>query len=175
MVRKRSPLITQHLCGSSNYVLSERTTPTQLLAQDETYAHRQNFYIKSAFESNPTFDVVNNLVEKLNELNAAPGNVADHGYMFELFPTDTGLYLSEDAIAHLRAQRYTTGCIIKWKNSLNTPSVKQAAKRAAPELTDIVAKAEGTKTHIRYGNYSDKYSEHTLASRSHVFIYVPVR
>jgi hypothetical protein len=125
------------------------------LTQDKTYAHGQNFYIKSAFESNPTFDVVNNLVEKLNELNTVPGNVADHGYMFELFPTDTVLSRSEDATSHLRAKRYTTGCIIKWKNNLNTPIVEQAARRAAHALTDIVAKAEGAESNSGYGNYSE--------------------
>ena len=126
------------------------------MAQDETYAHGQNYYIKSAFQSNPTFDVVNNLVKKVNELNAVPGNVIEHGYMFELFPTDTVLSRSEDATAHIRAKRYTTGCIVKWKDSLNTPSVEQAAKRAAHELTDIVAKAEGTETNTGYGNYCEQ-------------------
>ena len=125
------------------------------MAQDETYAHGQNFYIKSAFLSSPTFDVVNNLIKKLNEQNAVPGNVADHGHMFELFPTDTVLSRSEDATAHLRAKRFTTGCVIKWENSLNTPIVEQAARRAAHELTDIVAKAEGVKSNSGYGNYSE--------------------
>jgi hypothetical protein len=132
------------------------------LAQDETYAHGQNFYLKSAFESNLTFDVVKNLVKKLNEQNAAPGNVVEHGYMFELLPTDTVLTRSEDATAHLRAKRHTTGCVIKWNNSLNTPSVEQAAKPAAHELTDI---AEGAETNSGYGSYSEK-SKSPVAFRS---------
>jgi hypothetical protein len=128
------------------------------LAQDNTYAHGQNFYMKSAFMSNPTFDIVNDLVKKVNELNSVPGDVLEYGYMFELLPTDTVLSRSEDATAHLRAKRHTTGCIIKWQSSLNTPIVEQAAKRAAHELTDIVAKAEGAEINTGYGNYS----EHTL-------------
>jgi hypothetical protein len=110
---------------------------------------------RASFLSNPTFDVVNNLVKKVNELNAAPGNVIEHGYMFELYPTDTVLSRSEDATAHLRAKRYTTGCIVKWENSLNTPIVEQAARRAAHQLTGIVAKAEGVEVNTGYGNYSE--------------------
>ena len=131
--------------------------------QNNTYAHGTNSYIKSAFQSKPTFDVVNNLLEKLTELNAAPGNEIEHGYMFELFPTQTVLSRSEDATAHVRSHRYTTGCIIKWMN--NTPSVEQAAKRAARELTDIVAKAEGTEVNNGYGNYSK--CPYRFALRSH--------
>ena len=110
-------------------------------------------YIKSAFQSKPTFSVVNHLLEKLTELNAAPGNEIEHGYGFELFPKNAILSRSEDATAHVRDHRYTTGCIITWMN--NTPSVEQAAKQAAHELTDIVAKAEGTETNSGYGNFSE--------------------
>ena len=94
-----------------------------------------------------------------SELNAVPGNVLQHGYMFELLPTDTVMSRSKDATAHLRAKRHTTGCVIKWKHSQNTSIVEQAAKRAAHELTDIVAKAEGAETNSGYGNYS----QHTLS------------
>ena len=125
------------------------------MAQDEIYAHGQNFYLKSTFQSSLTFDVVDNLVKKLNEQNAVPGNVAGHGYFFELFPTDTVLSRSEDATAHIRGKRFTSGCIIKWQNSLNTPIVEQAAKRAAHELTGIVAKAEGVESNSGYGNMSE--------------------
>jgi hypothetical protein len=119
------------------------------------YAHGQNFYLKSAFMSEPTFDVVNNLVKKVNDLNAAPGNVLEHGYMLELYSTDTVLSRSEDATSHIRAKRHTTGCMIKWQSSQNTLIVEQAAKRAAHELTDIVVKAEGVDNNTGYGNLSE--------------------
>ena len=135
------------------------------MAQDEIYAHGQNFYLKSAFLSEPTLDVVDNLVKKVNELNAVPGNVIEHGYMFELFPIDTVLSRSEDATAHIRAKRFTTGCMVKWQDSLNTSIVEQAAKRAAHELTGIVAKAEGAETNTGYGNYSEQ-SKTLVALRS---------
>jgi hypothetical protein len=138
------------------------------LAQDNIYAHGQNFYLKSAFMSNPTFDVVNNLVKKVNELNSDPGNVLEYGYMFELLPTDTVLSRSEDATAHLRAKRHTTGCIIKWQSSLNTPIVEQAAKRSAHELTDIVAKAEGAEINTGYGNYSEHTLKITLFNKTRI-------
>ena len=113
-----------------------------------------NVYLKSAFQSNPTFSVISNLFEKLTELNAAPGNEINHGYTFEIFPKHAILSRSEDATAHVRSRRYTTGCVITWFN--NTPSLEQAAKRAAHELTDIVAKGEDTETNIGYGNFSER-------------------
>jgi hypothetical protein len=113
--------------------------------------------------------VVNNLVKKVNELNAVPGNVVEYGYMFELYPTDIVLSRSEDATAHLRAKRHTTGCIIRWESSLNTPSIEQAARCAAHELTDIVAKAEGAKTNPGYGNYSERTHPPTLSNMTRIF------
>ena len=124
-----------------------------LLMQNNAFAHGMNFYIKSAFLSKPTFSVVNSLLEKLTELNAAPGNEVDHGYTLELASKHTILSRSEDATAHVRDHRYTTGCFIIWNN--NMPSVEQAAKRAAHELTGIVAKAEGTENNIGYENFSE--------------------
>ena len=122
-----------------------------------------NVYLKSALQSNPTFSVVNSLFEKLTELNAAPGNEIEHGYTFEIFPKHAILSRSEDATAHVRSHRYTTGCFISWIN--NTPSLEKAAKRAAHELTDIVAKAEGTEANIGYGNYSEYRYRFAFRSR----------
>jgi len=119
-------------------------------------AHEQGTcaYFKSAFQSKPTYSVVNNLLEKLTELNATPGNEVNHSYGFELFPKNAILSRSEDATAHVRDRRYTTGCINTWMN--NTESVEQAARHAAHELTDIVAKAEGTETNSGYGNFDSE-------------------
>ena len=102
---------------------------------------------------------MNSLFEKTLELNAAPGNEIDHGYLWELFPPHTVLTRSEDSTAHLRTNRHTTGCVLKWIN--NSPGVQQAAKRAAHELTNIVAKAEAEASGMTlesnpgYGNYSE--------------------
>lgn len=129
------------------------------MAQDKTFAHGMNIYIKSVLETTPTYSVVNSLLQKTLELNAAPGNEIDHGYMWELFPPHTVLSRSEDSTAHVRTNRHTTGCILKWMN--NPPGVQQAAKRAAHELTDIVAKAEAQASGMKlesntgYGNYSE--------------------
>jgi hypothetical protein len=118
-----------------------------------------NIYIKSVLETAPTYSVVNSLLEKTLELNAAPGNEIDHGYMWELFSPQTVLTRSEDSTSHVRTNRHTTGCILKWIN--NPPGVQQAAKRAARELTDIVAKAEAQasgmdlESNTGYGNYSE--------------------
>ena len=118
-----------------------------------------NMYIKSVLETTPTYAVVNSLLKKTLELNAAPGNEIDHGYMWELFPPHTVLTRSEDSTAHVRTNRHTTGCILKWIN--NPPGVQEAAKRAAHELTDIVAKAEAEasgmtlESNTGYGNYSE--------------------
>ncbi|KAF8267445.1 hypothetical protein EI94DRAFT_1581127 [Lactarius quietus] len=131
---------------------------------NKTFAHGMNFYIKSALESNPTFPVVKSLLEKITELNAAPGNEIEHRYMFELFPPQTILCRSEDATSHVRSHRYTTGCILKWMD--NKPGIQEAARRAARELTDIVAKAEAqaTGTHEtsrEYGNYTSETQTET--------------
>ena len=134
-----------------------------LLVQNDAHADGMCAYIKSAFQSKPTFSVLNNLLEKLTELNAAPGNEIDHTYGFELFPKHTILSRSEDATAHVRDHRYTTGCINTWMN--NTPSVEQAARRAAHELTDIVAKAEGTEANSGYGNFGER--RYHFVSHSH--------
>ena len=121
-----------------------------------------NVYLKSAFQANPTFSVVNNLFEKLTELNVAPGNEINHGYTFEIFPKHAILSQSEDATAHVHSRSYTTGCVITWFNS--TPSLVQSAKRAAHELTDIVAKGEGTETNIGYGNFSERRFHSVICS-----------
>ncbi|KAN0132189.1 hypothetical protein V8E53_009955 [Lactarius tabidus] len=125
---------------------------------DEKHAHGMNIYLKSVLESTPTYSVVNSLLEKTLELNAAPGNEIDHGYVWELFPSHTVLARSENYTSHVRTNRHTTGCVLKWVN--NPPGVQQAAKRAAHELTDIVAKAEAQasgvdlESNAGYGNYN---------------------
>jgi hypothetical protein len=133
------------------------------MAQDEIYAHGMNIYLKSVLESTPTYSVVNSLLEKALELNAAPGNEIDHGYMWELLPSHTVLTRSEDSTSHVRSSRHTTGCVLKWVK--NSPGVQRAAKHAAHELTDIVAKAEaqasgmGLESNTGYGNYSERSLE----------------
>jgi hypothetical protein len=119
-----------------------------------------NIYLKSVLETSPTYSVVNSILEKTLELNAAPGNEIDHGYVWELFPSHTVLARSENSTSHVRTNRHTTGCVLKWVN--NPPGVQQAAKRAAHELTDIVAKAEAQasgmdlESNAGYGNYSER-------------------
>ncbi len=116
--------------------------------------------MKSRFQSYPRFDVVNSLLEKITQLNAAPGNEIEHTFMFEYISHQTVLSRPKDATAHLRSHRSTTVCALKWAN--NSPSVKRAAKQAALELTDIVAEAEalvsGTETNTGYGNTSEHAS-----------------
>ena len=116
--------------------------------------------MKSRFQSYPRFDVVNSLLEKITQLNAAPGNEIEHTFMFEYISHQTVLSRPKDATAHLRSHRSTTVCALKWAN--NSPSVERAAKQAALELTDIVAKAEaqvsGTESNTGYGNSSERAS-----------------
>ncbi|KAI9435087.1 hypothetical protein H4582DRAFT_1972776 [Lactarius indigo] len=101
--------------------------------------HGGNYYMKSIYQSHPRFDVVNAVLEKLTKLNAAPGNEVDHVYLFEYIPHHTA--------AHSNGTN-------------NTPQAAQAAKRAAFELTDIVAKAEaqasGTEANSGYGNFDSE-------------------
>ncbi|KAH9035779.1 hypothetical protein EDB85DRAFT_2143531 [Lactarius pseudohatsudake] len=132
---------------------------------NDGFPHGGNYYMKSAFQSNPRFDVINAVLEKLIELNAAPGNEIDHAYMFEYTPQRTVLTRRDDATAHIRSHRNMTGCVLKWPN--NTPSVAQAAKRAAAELVDIVAKAEaqvsGTDINSGYGNLNSETQAESIA------------
>jgi hypothetical protein len=129
-----------------------------LLSQNKVFSHGMNYYLKSVYQTNPSFNVANDVLEKVTELNAAPGNEIDHVYMFEYIPPHTVISRPEDATAHLRSPRTMAGCALKWPN--NSPGVEQAARRAAHELTGIVAKAEaevsGTETNIGYGNYSER-------------------
>ncbi|KAN0132136.1 hypothetical protein V8E53_010055 [Lactarius tabidus] len=131
---------------------------------DESFAHGMNIYVKSVLESTPTNSVVNSLLEKTLELNAAPGNEIDHGYMWELFPPHAVLTRSEDSTSHVRTGRHTTACVLKWVK--NSPGVQQAAKHAAHELTDIVAKAEAQasgmdlESNPGYGNFNSDTQEH---------------
>ncbi|KAN0132180.1 hypothetical protein V8E53_009946 [Lactarius tabidus] len=135
---------------------------------DETFAHGINIYAKSVLETTPTYSVVNSLLEKTLELNAAPGNEIDHGYLWELFPPNAVLTRSVDSTSHVRTNRHTTGCIVTWINK--PPGVQQAAKLAAHELTDIVAKAEAQasgmdlQSNPGYGNYNSDTQEHVAPS-----------
>ena len=119
-----------------------------------------NYYQKSVYQTHPSFSVANDVLEKLTELNAAPGNEIDHFYMYEYIPQHTVMTRPLDATAHLRSPRTMAGCGLKWSN--NSPGVEQAARRAAHELTGIVAKAEaevsGAETNLGYGNYSERCS-----------------
>lgn len=119
------------------------------------------YYLKSVYQSNPSFGIVDDVLEKVIELNAAPGNEIDHVYMFEYIPPMTVVSRPEDATAHLRSSRTMTGCALKWTN--NTPSTEKAAKRDALALTGIVAKAEAkvsgeASANTGYGNYSENRS-----------------
>lgn len=136
---------------------------------NDAFAHGNNYYMKSVFQSNPRFDVVDKVLAKLTELNAAPGNEIDHAYLFEYMPHRTVLSRREDATAHLRSHRGMTGCALKWAH--NTPSVEQAARRAALELTGIVAEAEarllgGTGINSGYGNFNSETQAETTTGPS---------
>ncbi|KAI0294635.1 FAD-binding domain-containing protein [Multifurca ochricompacta] len=123
---------------------------------NETFAHGYGYYLKSVFQSSPRAHVVKSVFEKITQLNAAPGNEIEHGYLFEYVPHHTVMTLPENATSHLRSHRGMTGSALKWTN--NTPAVEQAAKKAARELTDIVAIAEAQasdgKSNSGYGNFS---------------------
>ena len=137
--------------------------------QNNAHTPGTNYYIKGAFLSKPTFSVVKNILEKLAKLSAAPGNEIEHGYMFELASKHAILSRGEDATAHVREHRYITGGMINWMD--NTPSVAQAAKSAAHELADIVAKAEGTEANIGYGNFSERLYRFEFRSHSTYLIF----
>ncbi len=122
--------------------------------------------MKSRFLSYPSFDVVNSVLKKIIQLNSAPGNESDHSFMFKYVSPQTVLSRPKDATAHLCTHHAVTFCSLKWTN--NSRSVEKAAKQAALELMDIVARAEavvsGTETNTGYGNTS----EHTSVTPRHV-------
>ena len=109
--------------------------------------------MKSVFQSGPRPDVVKNLFRRVCELNAAPGNDIQHSYLIEYVPHRALLTVPEDATAFLRSDRCTTVCILKWAQK--SPSNEDAARRAARELTNIVAEAEAQESgenNSGYGN-----------------------
>ena len=104
------------------------------------FAYGSNYYLKSVFQSGPRTDVVKSVFKRISELNAAPGNEIQHYYMFEYTPPRVLLTIPKEATAFLRSHRILTGCAFKW--SRKSPSIEDAAKHAARELTSIVAEAE---------------------------------
>jgi hypothetical protein len=120
------------------------------------FDHGSNYYLKSVFQSGPRPDMVKSLFKRVCELNAAPGNDIQHSYMFEYVSHRVGLTIPEDATAFLRTPRCVTASISKWAQK--SPSNEDAAKRAARELTGIVAEAEAqvsgenSENNSGYGN-----------------------
>jgi hypothetical protein len=94
----------------------------------------------------------------MSELNGAPGNEIQHYYLFEYIPHRVALSVPEGATAFLRTPRGMTGSALKWTR--NSPSLEEAAKRAARELTNIVAETEARVSsedefnNSGYGNFS---------------------
>jgi hypothetical protein len=114
-----------------------------------------NYHLKSVFQSGPRTDVFKSVFEKVCELNAAPGNEIQYNYIFEYTSPRVLLTIPEDATAFLRTHRVMTGCAFKW--SRKSPSIEDAARRAAQELTSIVAEAEAQisgENNSGYGNFS---------------------
>ena len=119
------------------------------------FVHGSNHYLKSVFQSGPRTDVVKSVFERMCELNAAPGNEIQYYYMFEYTSSRVLLTIPEDATAFLRTHRFMTGCAFKW--SRKSPSIEDAARRAARELTSIVVEAEAQmsgENNSGYGNFS---------------------
>ena len=122
------------------------------------FVHGSNHYLKSVFQSGPRTDVVKSVFKRMCELNATPGNEIQYYYMFEYTSHRTLLTIPEDATAFLRSHGLMTGCAFKW--SRNSPSIEDAARRAARELTSIVAEAEAQvsgENNSGYGNFSQYY------------------
>jgi hypothetical protein len=119
------------------------------------FAHGSNHYLKSVFQSGPRTEVVKSVFKRMCELNAAPWNEIQYHYMFEYTSPRVSLTIPEDATAFLRTHRLMTGCAFKW--SRKSPSIEDAARRAARELTSIVAEAEAHmsgENNSGYGNFS---------------------
>ncbi|KAN0111908.1 hypothetical protein V8E52_008114 [Russula decolorans] len=91
------------------------------------------------------------------ELNAAPGNEIQHNYLIKYLPHRAVLTVPEDTTAFLRSHHLVTGCTFKW--SRKSPSIEDAARRAARELTSIVAEAEAqmsSENNSGYGNFNSE-------------------
>jgi hypothetical protein len=121
------------------------------------FGHGFNYYMKSIYQSGPQPEVSRRVFDKLSELNGAPGNEVQHFYIIDYIPLRTVLSVPEDATAFARSNHTKTGALLKWAKDLNSPSVKEAAKRAVYELTDIVAEAEIQvlgESNLGNGNFS---------------------
>lgn len=122
------------------------------------FAHGSNYYLKSVFQSGPRPDVVKSVFNRVCELNSAPGNDMQHNYLFEYIPHRAVLAVPEDGTAFLRSPRCKTLCLVKWAQK--SPSNKDAARRAARELTNIVVEVEAQvsgENNSGYGNLSQYY------------------
>jgi hypothetical protein len=117
------------------------------------FVHGSNYYLKSVFQSGPRPDIVKSVFKRVSELYAAPGNEIQHSYLFEYVPHRAVLAVPEVATAFLRSHRGTTACTVKWARK--SPSNEDAARRAARELTNIVAEAEAQAL---------KYQERTIVA-----------
>lgn len=120
------------------------------------FVHGSNYYMKSVFQSGPKPDVIKRVFKRVCELNAAPGNDIQHKYLFEYVPHRTALTVPQDATSFLRSHLGTTASVLKWARK--SPS-KEAARRAARDLTNIVAEAEAQvvgdpENNSGYGNLS---------------------
>ena len=119
------------------------------------FAHGSNYHLKSVFQSGPQADITKSVFKRLSELNAAPGNEIQHNYIFEYTSHRVALTVPGGATAFLRTARGMTGSALKWNG--NSPGVDEAARRAARELTNIVAEAEARvsgEDNSGYGNFS---------------------
>lgn len=124
------------------------------------FAHGHNYYMKSVNQSGPRPEVAKRVFEKVSELNAAPGNEIQHFYIHEYVPHRAVLAVPEGATAFVRPHGGMTGAALKWAK--NSPSAEEAARRAAHELTNIVAEVEaqesGGKDNMGYGNFCQRHS-----------------
>ena len=92
------------------------------------------------------------------ELNAAPGNSIRHNYLFKYLPARVVLSVPGDGTAFLRTPHLVSGCTFKWARK--SPSIEDAARRAARELTSIVTEAESElsgENNSGYGNFSQRH------------------
>jgi hypothetical protein len=121
------------------------------------FGHGSNYYMKSVNQSGPQPEVSRRVFDKVSELNGAPGNEVQHFHIFDYLPLRTVLSVPEDATAYPRSNHIMTGAVLKWAKDLNSPNVKEAAKRAVHGLTDIIAEAEtqvSGESNLGYGNFS---------------------
>jgi hypothetical protein len=120
------------------------------------FVHGSNYYLKSVYQSSPRSEITKSVFKRLSELNSAPGNEIQHSYLFEYMPHRVALTIPIGATAFFRTLSGITASSFKW--SRNTRGVEDAAKRAARELTSIVAHAEaqvsGENKNSGYGNLS---------------------